>query len=155
MKLSDVLSGQSSHNTKTSKNTVVKGLDISIHALEADVTDCKQEKICIKTQSDTELWMLIKHIMAGWPDTCNQCPEPIHDYFTFRHELSVIDGLVLNGSNCIVIPKSLRSDALTKLHFSHLDSTILSTRTSVFWLALNADIKELTYNCQQCVKHSS
>ena len=39
MKLSDALSRQSSHNTKDGNNTEVKGLDISIHALEADVTD--------------------------------------------------------------------------------------------------------------------
>ena len=64
--------------------------------------------------------MLIKHIIEDWLDTHYQCPEPISDYFTFRHELYVVDGLVLKGFNHIVIPKSLRSDALMKLHFSHL-----------------------------------
>ena len=64
-----------------------------------------------------------------------QCPEPIHDYFTFRHELSVVDGLVLKGSSHIIIPKSLRSDALNKLYFSYLGSTktILRARSLVFW----------------------
>ena len=117
MKLSDALSRQSSHNIKGSNSTEVKGLDISIHALEADVTDYKLEKIHIATQCDAKLQMLIKHITEGWPDTHDQCPEPVHDYFTFRHELSVVDSLVLKGFTCIVIPKSLRFDALTKLHF--------------------------------------
>ena len=101
--------------------------------------------------------MLIKQIIEGWPDTCDQCPEPICDYFTFRHELSDVDGLVLKGSNHIVIPKSLRSDALTKLHISHLHSknTILRARTSVFWPGLDAYIKELSSNCQECAKHCS
>ena len=100
---------------------------------------------------------MIKHIIEGWPDTCDQCPEPINDYFTFRYELPIVDGLVLKGSNCIVIHKSHRSDALIKLHFSHLSSTktILRARISVFWPGLNADIKELTGNCQECAKHSS
>ena len=82
--------------------------------------------------------MLIKHIIEGWPDACDQCPEPICDYFTFRHELSVVDGLVLKGCNHNVIPKSLRSDALTILHFSHLGSTktILRARTPVIWARL-------------------
>ena len=124
------------HTTqRTVINTEVIGLDISIHALEADVTDHKLEKIHIATHCNTELQMLVKYIIEGWPDTHDQCPEPIHDYFTFRHELSVVDGLVLKGlNNCIVIPKSLRSDAMTKSHFSHLGSTktILRARTTVF-----------------------
>ena len=41
MKLGDALSRQSSHNTEDGNNTEVKCLDISIHALEADVTDHK------------------------------------------------------------------------------------------------------------------
>ena len=157
VKFSDALSRQSSYNTKDGNNTAVKALDISIHTLEAEVTGHKLEKTCITTQSDTDLQMLIKHMIEGWPHTHDQCLELIHDYFTFRHELSVVDGLVLNGSNHIVIPKSLRYDALTKLHLSHLGSTktILRARIIVFWTGLKADIKELTSNCQECAKHSS
>ena len=65
MKLSDALSRQSSHYTKCGKTTEIKGLDISIHALEADVTDHKLERICTVTQSDAEIWMLIKDIIKG------------------------------------------------------------------------------------------
>ena len=65
MKLTDALLRQSSHNTKHGNNTEVKGLDISIHALEADITDHKLEKIHIATQCDAELQMLIKHIIEG------------------------------------------------------------------------------------------
>ena len=164
MKLSDTLSRQCSHDTKDSNNTEVKCLDISTHELEADVTNCKLEKIHITTECDTEIcnsYMYIdckiKHIIEGWPDTHDQHPGPFHDYCSFRHELSDVDGLVLKGSNCIVIPKSLRSDALTKLHFSHLDSTqtIFRARTSVFWPVLNADVKELISNCQECARQSS
>ena len=93
MKHHDALSRQSAHNTKDSNNTEVKGLAISIHAPEANVSDCKLEKIHITTQCDAELWMLIKHRIEVWPDTHDQSPEPISDYFTFRHELSVVDGL--------------------------------------------------------------
>ena len=157
MKLNDALSRQSSHNIKDGNNTKVKGLDMSIHEIEADVTDYKLEKIGIATQNDRELQMLIKHIIEGWPDTHDQYSEPICDYFSFRHELAAGDGLILKGYNHIVIPKSLKSDALTKLHFSHLGSTktILRARTSVFWSGLNADIKELSSNFQECAKHSS
>ena len=120
MKFSDALSRQSSHSTKDSNNTEVNGFDIFIHELEVDVTECKLEKIHITTQNDEEL---IKHIIGSLPDTHDQCPESIHDYFTFIYELSVVDGLVLKGSKHIVIPKSLRSDTLNKLHFSNKNNT--------------------------------
>ena len=55
IKVSDALSRQSSQNTKDSKNTEVKGLDISTYEIETDVTDCKLEKIHITTQNDAEL----------------------------------------------------------------------------------------------------
>ena len=59
--------------------------------------------------------------------------------------------------DCVVIPKSLRSEALAKLYFSYLGSakTICRERTLVFWPGLNAYIKELTSNCQECARHSS
>ena len=38
MRCNDALSRQSSCNTKDSNNTEVKGIDISIHVLEADIT---------------------------------------------------------------------------------------------------------------------
>ena len=61
MKLSNALLRQSSHNTKDGNRTEVKDCDISIHELDKlDVTDCKIEKICITTQNDAELWMVIK-----------------------------------------------------------------------------------------------
>ena len=53
MKLSDALSRQYSLNTKDSNNTEVKGLDICIHALYTEVTECKLEKNHIATQSYT------------------------------------------------------------------------------------------------------
>ena len=64
MKLGDALSRQSSHNTKDSSNTEVKGLDISIHALEAEVSDHKLQKIHKATKCDAELQMLSKHIIG-------------------------------------------------------------------------------------------
>ena len=142
MNISDALSRQSSHNTKNGNNTEVKGYDISIHALEADVTDCKLEKICIVMQCDAELQMLIKHIIEGWPDTCDQCPDPIHDYFTFRHKLSVIDRLVLKVSNCIVFSFRFNKNNTQSKNFS------LLARSECRYQGIN-------FNCQECAKHSS
>ena len=50
--------------------------------------------------------MWIRCIIEGWPYTNDLCPEPICDYFTFRYELSVVDGLLLKGSNHSVIPNN-------------------------------------------------
>ena len=50
MKLSNALSRQSSYSAKDGNNTEVKGLDVSIPELEADIIDCKLEKIHSTTQ---------------------------------------------------------------------------------------------------------
>ena len=94
-------------------------------------------------------------LIEGWPDTCDQCSEPIHDYFTFRHKFSLVDGVVLKSSNNIVISKLLRSDALTKLHFFLIEvqEAILRAGNSILWPGLHADIKKLTSNCEECAKH--
>ena len=65
MKHSDALSRQSSHNTKHSNNTEVKGFDITTPELEVDLTNCKLDKIHITTQNDAELWMLMKLIIES------------------------------------------------------------------------------------------
>ena len=50
---------------------------------------------------------LLKHmIYKGWPDYRKQCPHELWDYWTFRCELVLEDGLILKGDR-IVIPKTL------------------------------------------------
>ena len=41
-------------------------------------------------------------VLKGWPDKRDVCPEMLKPYWTYRDELSVLDGLVLKGTRIII-----------------------------------------------------
>ena len=57
----------------------------------------------VSTQADDELALLRHTIMQGWPSAIKQVPPVLQQYWTFREELIVEDGLILKGTR-IVIP---------------------------------------------------
>ena len=58
-------------------------------------------------------------IIKGWPDKKDECPMmTLKEYWNYRNELSILDGLVLKGTR-IVIPKHCQSELLEKLHEGH------------------------------------
>ena len=69
----------------------------------------------------------------------------------------MIDGLVLKGTNRIIVPENLRQNALNELHVSHFGTskTIFRARTCVFWPGINRDIKQLCEICEICNKFSA
>ena len=157
MKLSDVISRQSNHSTDAGNKTEIKGLNISIHEVDTDVSQQKFNNIHEETQKDNTMKILIRHILEGWPESQEKCPDSIKEFYSFNYELSANDGLVLKGTNRIIVPESLRQNALIKLHFSHLGTikTILRARTCVFWPGINGDIKQLCESCEIFNKFSA
>ena len=56
---------------------------------------------------DPTLQFVKKAVLDGFPDTKDEQPAVIHQYFEIRDELSVDDGVILKGQRCI-IPQTLR-----------------------------------------------
>ena len=138
MHLSDALSCLSSHNNATGKT--IKHLDVSIHSIEelTGFNTLSVDKLCQHTMRDSTLQVLIQHINSGFPSSSTKVPECIKPYFNFREELSVTNGVVLKGQNRVIIPDSLRPQALNLLHNkAHLglSKTLECARTCMFWLA--------------------
>ena len=115
MYLSDALSRLSSHNTKQGKQIEIKGLNISIHDVETDVKGSILNSICCNTKTDSTLSLVMSYVLDGLPGTTNECAEPACSYFTYREELTIIDGLLAKG-NHIVIPTNIHHDCLETLH---------------------------------------
>ena len=97
------------------------------------------------------LSLVMRYILDGWPGNANECAEPAQPYFTYREELSIVDGLLVK-SNRIVIPTDMRHDCLETLHAPHLglQKTLLRAHTSVFWPGMTADIQTQISNCSAC-----
>ena len=116
MHLSDAISKLSMHDN--SKGTTIENLNVSIHAIEelTGFNSLSVDKICQHTAKDQAMQLLIDHINNGFPESSTKIPDSIKAYFSFRDELSVCNGIILKGHNRILVPVSLRPQAINILH---------------------------------------
>ena len=143
MHLSDALSRQTSHNDN-SKAISILGLDITVHDVQVftEISPLSLAKIKHVTRDDPVLQTLKQYIHDGFPANKADCAETVQDYFNYREELAVVDGLIIKGQ-CVIIPSDLCDEALKLLHSSHMGivKTKDRARTSFFWPNLNRDSK--------------
>lgn len=100
---------------------------------------------------------LTSYIMKGWPERSkNISNRETKKFFNIRHELSIIEGLLLKGSQ-VLIPLSMRDDISRKLHRSHqgVIYTLQFARRNVYWPGFSEDMKNVCDKCLICKKFSS
>ena len=68
---------------------------------------------------DNDLEKLKTIIREGWPETKGQVTPSLAEYFTFRDELSIQNGLIFKGER-LVIPFGARSHLKARIHASHI-----------------------------------
>ena len=155
MHLSDPLSRLSSHNTQDGNKEEVQGLKVNI----CDITSVKNvtlDQFKEHTASDEDFKLLKMYVMHGWPSAQQDCVEQLRSYFTFKEEISFIDGLLFKG-NRLIVPKALRNKTLQVLHRSHMGITKTQerARTSFYWPGLNTAIKSICQSCETCLQYAA
>ena len=77
------------------------------------------------TENSNEMKKIKEIILNGWPVNKNETPLFVLQYFTFRGDLTMHEGIIFKGQQA-VIPKEIRPDIMRKLHISHngLKSTL-------------------------------
>ena len=142
--------------THWTHQTTLPGMDITVHEVESctNFSSVSLGNIRELTLHDNDLQVLKTHIINGFPNHTNQCPECIRPFFPYRDELTIYNGLILKGSH-IVIPTELRDQLLNVIHESHLGicKTLQHARTSIFWPNITNDIKKLFSQCRACMQH--
>ena len=58
-------------------------------------------------------------IIAGGPESKDQLHQDIRPYWSFRDNMAVIDGVIMNGRH-IIIPEVLKPQVLDQLHINHM-----------------------------------
>lgn len=118
--------------------------------VESPVSDSKSKQISEETLKDTELQTVMTHIQSGWPR--GSCPK----FYHIRSELSVAHGLLLRDKR-IVIPHSMRTDILQRIHEGHLgvEKCKRRARDTVYWPGINKDIEDVIGKCETCQKYQS
>ena len=157
MHLSDAITRLSSHDKN--EGITIENLDISIHAIKelTGFNSLSVDKIRQHTTKDQTMQLLIQHINKGFPESSTKLPNSIKAYFSFRDELTVYNGMVLKGHNRIVIPESLRTQAVNILHNKAqlgLNKTLERMRTCMYWPGITNDIKDSISACKVCLMFS-
>ena len=89
-------------NPESSKVPTIYGLNLDVSSLELNASPSKLECIRQESECDPQMLMLKELIILCWPKDIKQYPLPLHSFWNFRDELSIIDGIVVKG-NCILI----------------------------------------------------
>lgn len=98
-----------------------------------------------------ELNELRAMIQKGWPDTKQETPHAIRDFWSVRDELAVVDGVIYKGMR-IVVPPSMRNKMLSHIHASHLGIVKCKQRAreALYWPSMNQHIERLVQDCAEC-----
>ena len=129
-------------------------LDVYVHLVhfgEAKTTELREE-----TARDPELGPLRDIIVHGWPETQKEVPKVLKPYWSYRDELSIDDGIILKGSEQVLIPRSMQPHILEAIHKGHQgrDKCRLRAKATVYWNNINADIERVVASCEICQTHA-
>lgn len=83
------------------------------------VSESTQNVIRTATESDPVMKALKTTIREGWPEKKDLLPPGVKDYFPFREELTLQNGLVFKGER-LVVPESAREEMKARIHGSHI-----------------------------------
>ena len=158
MHLSDAISRLSTHDRNEGKT--IANLDVSIHAIEelTGFNSLSVDKIRQHTTKDQTMHLLIQHINKGFPESSTKLPDSIKAYFSFRDELRICNGIILKGHNRIIVPESLRPQAINILHNkAHLDlnKTLEQAHTFMYWPGITDAVKDSVSACKPCLTFSN
>ncbi|XP_041357514.1 uncharacterized protein LOC121374482 [Gigantopelta aegis] len=107
-----------SQPTKSDKD-LLEDTNIYIASVLASLpaTEKRLDEIRFNLQIDPVCLHLVSFCCDGWPEY-DRVPNCIRAYWPHRDELTVIDGLLLKGSQ-LVIPSAMQLDILEALHAAH------------------------------------
>ena len=96
------------------------------------------------TKQDSELCMLVKYIMTGFPEKQRDVHPCVRKYWSFRDELSIEDGVVIKGQQ-VIIPSELQELYLKKINDGHqgIIRCQQRARSCIYWPVINVDIESL------------
>ena len=120
------------------------------------VSPVRLDQIQKATDQDSMLETLKFTVLQGWPETKDQVPLNIREYWNYRDEITLYNGIILKNQR-VIIPKALRPEILSRIHSSHqgMTSFIRKARGVVFWPGMATDIKEVVEKCPVCAKYQT
>ena len=88
--------------------------------------------------------------MSGWPDSRDQVPVNIREYWTYRDEITAQDGVLYKGMK-VIIPTVMRKEMRNRIHSSHLGAAacVRRARDVLFWPGMSSEITDVATACSR------
>ena len=136
--------------------------DVQVFALELETMDPLSTvnisseslpRLQKTTEEDPVLQTLKNTILVGWPDRKEEVPLNIRDYWNFRGELTLHNGILFKNQR-VIIPRAMRPELTVRAHSSHqgIEACIRRAKDVVFWPAMSKDIQEAVEKCEVCAE---
>ena len=108
------------------------------------------------TEQDPIMQTLKTTILVGWPEHREQTPVHIREYWNYREELTLHNGVLFKNQK-VIIPKAMRPEMISRIYSSHLgiESCLRKARDLVFWPSMNSEIKEAVIKCSVCAEYQA
>ena len=131
------------------KKQEVIDLDIKVDFVQFSTE--KLTQIHQATNADPILWELRIQILQGSPESHRELHKDFQPYWSYWDELSIENTILFKG-NRILIPKSMQTETLEKIHYGNQGSNKckLRAKTSVFWSGINSDVDKIMQQCAIC-----
>ncbi|XP_048751787.2 uncharacterized protein K02A2.6-like [Ostrea edulis] len=106
-----------------------------------------------ETLRDSTLQQLLHTVLSGWPEAKQNLQSTLIPYWSFRDEISHVDGLLFKGSK-LLIPKSMQQKMLDLVHESHLGIVKCKSRARecMYWPGMAAQIEDKVSKCHICAE---
>ena len=122
--------------SKESNEPTCTGLEMKIQDIYLNTSEDRCISLAKETEKDETLIALKNTILKGWPEKRDVCPQNLKNYWNYRDELSVLDGLILKGTR-IIIPSEYRDDVWKNFMKDILGLTAQSESQRQYILATN------------------
>lgn len=138
---------------KTDESAEDKTITESV--LTINVSDERKKQMQSETEKDELLKIVKEYCRNGWPNHKSKCPAQLRYLFTLRNEIMLEDDILFYNER-VIVPTSMRTGILEKLHESHfgVTKTQQRARASIFWPNINNDIEHITTSCKICQENA-
>ena len=116
--------------TVSDENQLMKDIEEIDPSVYHNVTDKTLKKVAEATAEDENLLTLASLITYGWPCDKTQTPFNVREYWSYRDELSVQNGIIYGGTR-VLIPIAMRPRMLEQIHSAHLGKYTVLTQKDV------------------------
>ena len=129
-------------------------LEAQVHMVyeNAPATNTKMKEIQEETAKDSCLMKIARYVNEGWPANRDQVPPDVNPYWSYKEELSMINGVLFKGES-LIIPSTMRKAVLKQLYQAHMgiEKTKWKARASIFWPQIKQQIEEMIKVCSTCL----